>query len=132
MRKNPPANYINDNEIKVYYLISFLFLNSFFAPVFRTALTYCNMKGEEYYSAYNNFITADAIYLKIIIFIYILFFLIAIPIIDFVPPCNKDATNHLILFGSCHQNQLFSISPGSIKIVFKLYNSNVCFKLCGV
>ena len=73
MRKNPPANYINDNEIKVYYLISFLFLNSFFAPVFRTALTYCNMKGEEYYSAYNNFITADAIYLKIIIFIYILF-----------------------------------------------------------
>ena len=73
MRKNPPANYINDNEIKVYYLISFLFLNSFFAPVFRTALTYCNMKGEEYYSAYNNFITADVIYLKIIIFIYILF-----------------------------------------------------------
>ena len=73
MRKNPPANYINDNEIKVYYLISFLFLNSFFTPVFRTALTYCNMKGEEYYSAYNNFITADAIYLKIIIFIYILF-----------------------------------------------------------
>ena len=73
MRKNQPANYINDNEIKVYYLISFLFLNSFFAPVFRTALTYCNMKGEEYYSAYNNFITADAIYLKIIIFIYILF-----------------------------------------------------------
>ena len=73
MRKNQPANYINDNEIKVYYLISFLFLNSFFAPVFRTALTYCNMKGEEYYSAYNNFITADVIYLKIIIFIYILF-----------------------------------------------------------
>ena len=73
MRKNPPTNYINDNEIKVYYLISFLFLNSFFAPVFRTALTYCNMKGEEYYSAYNNFITADVIYLKIIIFIYILF-----------------------------------------------------------
>ena len=73
MKKNQPANYINDNEIKAYYLISFLFLNSFFAPVFRTALTYCNMKGEEYYSAYNNFITADAIYLKIIIFIYILF-----------------------------------------------------------
>ena len=73
MRKNQPANYINDNEIKAYYLISFLFLNSFFAPVFRTTLTYCNMKGEEYYSAYNNFITADAIYLKIIIFIYILF-----------------------------------------------------------
>jgi hypothetical protein len=73
MKKNQPANYINDNEIKAYYLISFLFLNSFFGPVFRTALTYCNMKGEEYYSAYNNFIAADAIYLKIIIFIYILF-----------------------------------------------------------
>jgi len=73
MGKEQTTNYIDDNGIKVYYLISFLFLNSFFAPLFRTSLTYCNMKGEEYYSAYNNFITTDAIYLKIIIFIYLLF-----------------------------------------------------------
>ena len=126
MRKNPPANYINDNEIKVYYLISFLFLNSFFAPVFRTTLTYCNMKGEEYYSAYNNFIAADAIYLKIIIFIYMLFNINIIII-------NINKVKAFIFFLIFLSFQSF-ITPNTISQIINILNSIlfICFILLTV
>jgi hypothetical protein len=126
MGKEQTTNYIDDNGIKAYYLISFLFLNSFFAPVFRTALTYCNMKGEEYYSAYNNFITADAIYLKIIIFIYMLFNINIIII-------NINKVKAFIFFFIFLSFQSF-ITPNTSSQIINILNSIlfICFILLTV
>ncbi len=60
-------------EKNTYLFIFFVFLNAFYAPIFRNELTYCNVLGAEYFSAYNNFLTTSAIFLKVIILIYLLF-----------------------------------------------------------
>jgi len=71
MNENQHTIDTKNNEKKTYFFIFFVFLNAFYPPIFRNQLTYCDVRGGEYFSAYNNFLTTSAIFLKIIILIYL-------------------------------------------------------------
>ena len=73
MKQNKSIKESSDNEKLIYLLILFIFFNVFYTPIFRANFTFCNDINPINLSVYNNFITNNAIYLKIIIFFYILY-----------------------------------------------------------
>ena len=62
-----------NNQERLYYLVvSLIAINVFYSPILRTQLTACALPDSQYFSSYNYFITNYAIYLKLIIFAYVL------------------------------------------------------------